>query len=439
MSDLPLAAKVAIGAALLGALAGIVGSYGVLRRRALLGDVLAHAALPGVCLAFLLTGMREPGALASGALMTGVLGVLLVALIVRWTRTRADAAMSIVLSTFFGLGVLLLTVIQSHSGGSQAGIDTYLFGEIAAMRSRDVIVLAVFTAVAAVCGVLFHKELKIYCFDEGFARSQGMPTTLLDFGVMSSVALVVVLGLPVCGVVLIAALLIFPSAAARYWTDRLGRVVILAAVIGAVAGAGGVALASPMLDADSFAGRLLRDRDGALPPPGPVIVLCGAVLFIGSVLFAPARGVVAASWRRERLRRRVQREHLLRSLFEITETVGPIDREIPPAELSAHYRAEPWTQHWTQLRAERAGFLERVGESVRLTRAGADEARRLTRRHRLWEHFLVRRVDIAPDHVDRDADDVEHALPPELVERLETELAAEGRLPVPPSPHEINP
>lgn len=437
MNALPLAAKVALGASLLGGLAGVVGAYGVLRRRALLGDVLAHAALPGICLAFLLTGVRDSAALAAGALATGVAGVLLVAVVVRWTRTRADAAMGVVLSSFFGFGVLLLTVIQAHAGGSQAGVDTYLFGELAALRTRDVVLLAAATVVAALACATLHKELKLFCFDEGFARSQGWPTTLLDVGVMAAVAVVVVLGLPVCGVVLIAALLIFPSAAARYWTDRLGRVVLLSAVIGAVAGAGGVTLASPWLPVDSPIGRFVRDGDGALPPPGPVIVLVGAALFVVSVLFAPRRGVLAALWRRNRLRRRIQREHLLRSLYEITEASGPIDREVAATELAAYYRAEPWTADWTRRRAARSGLIEEHGEGLRLTPAGADEARLLTRRHRLWEHFLVRQADIAPDHVDRDADDVEHALPPDLVERLEAELAAEGRLPIPPSPHEI--
>ncbi len=438
VSTWPLSTKIAVGAGLLGALAGLVGSYGVLRRRALLGDVLAHAALPGICLAFLLTGVRSTPVLAAGALATGVASVFCVALAVRWTRTREDAAMGVVLSTFFGAGVLLLTVIQAGANGSQAGIDSYLFGEIASLRASDITVLVIATAVAALACLLLHKELKLFCFDEGFARSQGWPTVWIDFGVMSAVAVVVVLGLPVCGVVLIAAMLIFPAAAARYWTDRLSRVVVLSALVGATAGAGGVLLASPAVPADSFLGSLVRDADGGLPPPGPIIVLTGTVLFCLSVLFAPSRGVLAAAWRQANFRRRVQREHLLRSLYELIEKKGPIDREILPAELATRYRAEPWTYDRTLRRADRAGLIRRDGETVRLTSAGSAEAQRLTRKHRLWELFLVRQADIAADHVDRDADDVEHALPPELVKQLATELAADEQQPVPPSPHRID-
>lgn len=435
---LPLTERIALGAGLLGATAGMVGAYAVLRRRALLGDVLAHASLPGVCLAFLLTGVRETHTLAVGALVTALASVFCVALAVRWTRTREDAAMGVVLSTFFGVGVVLLTVIQGNADGRQAGLDSYLFGEVAGLRTRDVMVIGAATAVVALVCVLAHKELKLYSFDEGFARSQGWPTVWLDFAVMGAVAVVVVLGLPVCGVVLIAALLIFPTAAARYWTDRLARVVLLSALIGAGAGAGGVLLASPVVPADSTLGRLVRDADGGLPPPGPVVVLSGAALFVVSVLFAPNRGLLASAWRQQRLRARVQREHLLRSIYELVEVNGPNDRGVSPTELATRYRSSPWASWLTQTRAERAGLVASQGENVRFTPAGLAEAKRLTRVHRLWELFLVRHADIAADHVDRSADDIEHALPKDLIESLEAELAGEGRSPVPPSPHEMS-
>lgn len=435
--SLSLSWKVAIGAGLLGATAGLIGSYAVLRRRALLGDVLAHASLPGICLAFLITGMRETSILALGAMVTGVMSVFCVALAVRWTRTREDAAMGVALSSFFGLGVVLLTVIQANSDGSQAGIDSYLFGEIASLRNQDILILGIAAIVAGGACAALHKELKLFCFDEEFARSLGWNTVLLDFAVMSAVVGVVVLGLPVCGVVLIAAMLIYPAAAARYWTNQLSKLVIIATLIGAVAGVSGVLLASPFVAEGTTLGNLIRNPDGGLPPPGPVIVLCGSFLFLMSVLFAPNRGLIAAALRRRILHGRIQREHLLRSLYEIVEHHGPRDREVATSELDTLYRANRWTAWRTLIYAEQAGLIETPGESIRLTSKGVEEASRVTRVHRLWELFLVRRVDIAPDHVDRDADDVEHALPAELIKELEDELAAEGRLPVPPSPHPI--
>ena len=434
---IPLSIKIPLGAGLLGALAGLVGAYAVLRRRALLGDVLAHAALPGICLAFLLTGVRETYVLGLGATATGIASVFVIALAVRWTRTREDAAMGIALSSFFGLGVVLLTVIQKRADGSQAGIDSYLFGELASMRMKDLVVLSVATVVAGLACYALHKELKLFCFDEDFARSLGWNTLLLDFGIMAAVVVVVVLGMPVCGVILIAAMLIYPAATARYWSNKLSVVAVLAGLIGFFAAAGGAILASPVIGEDNLLARILRNEEGGLLPPGPVIVLTGSLIFLLSVLFAPNRGLLASTMRRNQLARRIQREHLLRSLYEIVEHQGPATREVATSELDARYRADRFTAWRTLLLAERLGLIETPGESIRLTEKGVAEAMRLTRVHRLWELFLVRCADIATDHVDRDADDVEHALPPEVIKELEAELAAEGRLPVPPSPHPI--
>ena len=216
--------------------------------------------------------------------------------------------------------------------------------------------------------------------------------------------------------------------------------VLLAGLIGCAAGGGGVLLASPSSDGLALS-QLLRDSEGGLPPPGPVIVLTGATLFVLSVLFAPSRGVLAGAYRQWRLRARVQREHLLRSLYELTEGRGRLEEPTPLLELATRYRTDRWTSWRTLSAAERSGLIETHGEAIRFTPSGAAEAARLTRVHRLWELFLVRHADIAADHVDRDADDVEHLLPAELIEELETELSAEGVLPsekpAPPSPHRI--
>ena len=228
-----------MGTTLLGATAGVVGSYAVLRRRALVSDMLAHAALPGICLAFLLVGARDIFALSIGALATGLVGLLLVTVLCRWTRTKEDAAIGIVLSTFFGAGVVLLSFAQRHHQGNQAGLDTYLFGEIAAMQSREIrLLLAVGTLVLLAVFAL-HKEFKVLAFDPDFAASQGWPIFILDFSTMALLAVVTVVGLPICGVILMAALIILPSAAARFWTNQLGSLLLLAGLFGGASAAVG--------------------------------------------------------------------------------------------------------------------------------------------------------------------------------------------------------
>lgn len=228
MISLSLSDKVMLGTALLGGMAGVVGSFAVLRGRALVGDMLAHAALPGVCLAFLITGNRNLLGLSLGALASGLTAIVAVAIILRWTRTKEDAAIGIVLSTFFGAGVVLLSVVQKPStGGNKAGLHSYLFGEPGGMLTSDVLLLAGVALVVLAMVVLFYKEFLVVCFDTDFAQSQGWPTIWLDLAMMAALAVVTIVGLPIVGVILMAAMIILPAATARFWTNRLSMMLVV--------------------------------------------------------------------------------------------------------------------------------------------------------------------------------------------------------------------
>jgi manganese/zinc/iron transport system permease protein len=277
---------VLVGTGLLGVAAGLVGTFAVLRQRALVGDAVAHAALPGLGLAFLIVGDRSLPALLLGALVTGLLSVLVIAVVVRWTRIKEDAAIGIVLSVFFGAGVALSGMIQRLSRHKTAGLDSYIFGKTAGMLLEDVYWLAGLALLVLVVTLLLYKEFRLAAFDPDFARAQGWPTLLLDLVLLGLVVVVVVIGLPAVGVLLVAAALIVPAAAARFWTERLAVMLLVAALFGLVMGAGGTAV--------SVATELAT---------GPVIVLTGTVLLLISVLFAPRRGGVARALRRWQTRR----------------------------------------------------------------------------------------------------------------------------------------
>ena len=194
----------------------------MLRRRALVGDMLSHAALPGICIAFLIMGKRNLIGLSLGALATGLLGIGLVTLIRRWTRTKEDAAIGIVLSTFFGAGIVLLSIIQQQPSGNQAGLNSYLFGETAGITRHDIRLIAAVACICLVIVALLYKEFELLSFDPDFATAQGWPTLALDLLMMGTLAVVTIVGLPLCGVILMAALIILPGAAARFWTNRSG-------------------------------------------------------------------------------------------------------------------------------------------------------------------------------------------------------------------------
>ncbi|WP_376790759.1 metal ABC transporter permease [Thermoflexus sp.] len=264
---------VALGATLIGAVGGVLGTFALLRRQSLLGDAMSHAALPGIVLAFLLTESRDLPLLLAGASLSAWLGALLTVLIPRRSRIRPDAALGLVLSVFFGLGIVWLTIAQRRPTAAQAGLERFLFGQAATMLQRDVAAIALAAGFILLVIFLFWKEFKILAFDPAFAAAIGLPVTALDALLTTLIVLAISLGLQAVGVVLMSAVLVAPAAAARQWTDRLERMVILAAGFGALSGLLGTWLSS-------WIGRL---------PTGPTIALCASGIALLSLLLTPRR------------------------------------------------------------------------------------------------------------------------------------------------------
>lgn len=270
---------VVIGTALLGIAAGMVGTFAVLRRRALTGDVVAHSALPGLCLAFLLFESKSILVLLSGALLSGLLGAVTVSLLTKLTKLKDDAVQGIVLSVFYGTGIALTRVVQNnYRNSNESDLESFLIGRAATMLKTDVLQIAGVTLAVSIVVLLLYKELKLLSFDRQFCSVQGLAATPLDLTLMLLTAVTVVVGLPAVGVVLMAALLIIPPAAARFWTDRLSTMMAIASVFGALSG---------------IVGTLLSARWDGLPT-GPLIVLASTSLFLLSWIFAPHRGLLSS-------------------------------------------------------------------------------------------------------------------------------------------------
>ncbi len=411
---------VVIGTVLLGIAAGMVGSLLLLRKRALVGDVISHATLPGVGIAFIFmvllggSGRWSPGLLI-GAACAGLLAAGLGLCIRRTTILKDDAAMAIVMSTAFGLGIALLGVIQDMPSGNQAGLESIIFGKTASMIRAEAVGIGIAAIVILVACVVLYKEFRLLCFDEHYAGSQGWPVTALDVTLLVLGTAVTVIGLQAVGLILILALLIIPAAAARYWTDRLFWMMFIGALLGALSAWLGVTISA------------LVPR----MPAGAIIVLSSSCIFLVCLLFGSRRGVVVQAWHLITLKRRVGRQHILRAIWECSEGQGAVhadrllgmrswsSREVGKLLKAAHRRKE--------IRLDSAG--------VSLTSRGEAEARGIVRNHRLWELFLIRHADIASNHVDRDADTIEHVLGAEMVSELEAALLQDESFPS--SPHAI--
>lgn len=415
------ARNVLLGATFLGVVGGVVGCFTLLRRQSLLGDALAHAALPGVCLAYLVTQSKSPAPLFAGALAAGLAGALLILGVVRWSRIKEDSAIGIVLSVFFGVGIVLLTHIQKLPFGNQSGLDKFLFGQAATLVPRDLAVMGVLGALVLLLTGAFFKELKLLAFDREFGASLGFPMRRLEVLLTLLLVVVVVVGLQTVGVVLMVATLVTPAAAARQWTERLGVMLLLAAAVGGGAGAAGA----------------LVSASAAGLPTGPVIVLCSSAVLVFSLVLAPRRGLLWAWLESRRVARRIRRENLLKDLYVWGERRGGDWRQPVPWTFLMGTRGQSGRQLAAvaeRLRAQ--GLLEKGEPGARLTTRGLEAAEGVVRKHRLWELYLTRRLELASDHVHRDADAMEHALSDEAVGRIDELLGfpredPHGR-PIPP-------
>lgn len=267
---------VALGSALLGITAGTLGGFALLRQQSLLGDAISHAALPGIAIAFLITGSKAPLVLILGAGIAGWIGAALISVVTTRTRIKYDSALGIMLSVFFGFGLVLLTYIQRQPNANQAGLDSFLFGQAAALVEQDVLLIFAIGSSVMVLIILLWKEFKLLSFDPDFLGTLAYPVRLLDYLLTTLFVVAIVIGLQTVGVVLMSAMIIAPAAAARQWTDRLGRMIALAGLFGAVSGVGGAVTSSliPSL------------------PTGPTIVLIVSGIVLVSLLFAPNRGLV---------------------------------------------------------------------------------------------------------------------------------------------------
>ncbi|MGY3716722.1 iron chelate uptake ABC transporter family permease subunit [Sutcliffiella cohnii] len=294
---------VLIGTSLLGIASGVLGSFALLRKQSLLGDAMAHAALPGICIAFLIYGTKSMSWFMIGAALSGLIGTYCIQAIIKHSRIKEDTAIGLVLSVFFGLGITLLTYIQQLGKGNQAGLDSFIFGQAASIVGSDVNIITTVSIILIATTILLFKELKLITFDAQFAQGIGLPVKWLNGLLMTLIVCAVVIGLQAVGVVLMAAMLITPAISARYWTERLDYMVIISGVIGGVSGVIGTLLST-----------LTRGMS-----TGPLIIIAATIMFVFSLLFGVKRGLLLQAYKLLTVRKQVVLENILTSLYNETE------------------------------------------------------------------------------------------------------------------------
>jgi len=391
---------VALGGALLGVVSGVLGCFAVLRQQSLMGDALSHAALPGVAIVFLLVG-RQLGWLLVGAGVASWLGVQFITAVTSTTRVKQDAAMGIVLSGWFAAGIALLAYIQARPDASQAGLDTFIFGQAAAIVEQDVQLIAIVGTLAFIILALFWKEFKLITFDPGFAGANGFRVSFLN--VLLSTLIVVAI------VLLMVGMLIAPGIAARQWTNKLDQMIILSAIFGAFAGGTGAIISA--VDADI--------------PTGPLIIVVAFLLVLISIAFAPDRGLLWNQLRRRRDRRRFAAQTVRRDLYHYVMDHGTINGAATgtvPEKFLTGVRGP--TAKVGLRRLQRLEQIQKQGQRWQLTPEGLDVARKDAENQELWLLYRQFGHDLDLPLVAEDRQkDIRTVLPAEAVAKLEEKLA----------------
>ena len=286
---------VALGTGVLGIISGVVGTYVTLRQESLLGDALSHAALPGIAIVFMLIQVKVTALLLVGAVITGLIATVLMQVFSQKTVLKLDSAMALTLSTFFGLGLVLMTYIQRQANANQAGLSNFIFGQASAMLNSDVqLIVGVSLFILLIITILW-RPFKLMTFDMIFAKTVYSNLSVYQFVLSLLIVMTIMIGLESVGVILISSLLIGPSITARQWSDNLLPVMLLSGMIGGLSGVIGTLISSLAL-------RI---------PTGPAIVVVLSLFLFASLLFAPNKGLIARSLKVKR-----QRQDLIKQLEE---------------------------------------------------------------------------------------------------------------------------
>ncbi len=403
----------------------LVGNYLVLRRMSLMGDAISHAVLPGLAIAFIISNSRASIPMFLGAVVVGALTALLTEMIRRYGKVEHGAAMGVVFSLFFALGLILI-----RRAADRVDLDPgcVLYGNIVLTFldtvdcfgkaiPRAVLLIGLVLLVNVLFVALFYKELKICAFDPALATTLGINASVMHYALMIMVAITTVANFESVGSILVIAMLIVPAAAAHLLTDRLGAMILISMVIAAGCAVVGHIFAAfgpgwVGLDADANTAAMMA-------------VVAGMFLF-GALLLSPQYGIISKIYHGRALSLQIVREDILGLLYRWQE-LSPRDGEPMTRREVFDALGNGWLTRWafSSLRKRRDIQLAQrpgVGSAVLLSDAGMFKASCLVRSHRLWETYLAKHFSLPLDHLHTPASRLEHyttsAMGDELREQL---------------------
>ena len=383
---------------MVGVMCGILGCFIVLRNMALVGDALSHAVLPGVVGAFLLVGFSPLGFFI-GSVIAGLISAVGITWIQQNVRTKNDAAIGIVFTSMFSLGVMGISWI-SHDKGVHLDLKDFLFGNVLGVGDQDLWLTGAVTVTVIGSVIVFYRYLFVTTFQSVIAKTMGISVQTVHYLLMLLLSFSVVASLQTVGVILVVAMLITPASTALLLSDRLQRVLFLAALIGLITAVLGFFVAVAL---DTT--------------PGPAMAVLATIFYIFAVLFSPRKGLVFNFLRKRALQNRIQIEDTLKQSYKLhdlsnltfetlADTLG-----FDKSTLKNHLRV-----------LSKRGLMNNVGSEITLTTEGITAANRLVRAHRLWESYLATKIGLTGEQVHDDAEHHEHFLSDDILNEIEERL-----------------
>ncbi|TXF90395.1 iron chelate uptake ABC transporter family permease subunit [Neolewinella aurantiaca] len=391
------AIRAIVASSMVGLMCGVLGCFIVLRNMSLVGDALAHAILPGVVIAFLLVGYSAL-AFFAGAVVAGLVTAFLITWIQQRVKTKNDAAVGIVFTSMFSLGVILISRI-ARNDGVHLDLKDFLFGYALGVSDTDLLLTGLVMCYVLLSVAVFYRYLFASTFQDVVAQTMGIPVKLLHYFLMLLLSFAVVASLQTVGVILVVAMLITPAATALLISQRLSRVLWIAGFVGMLSAIIGMVVAVWLNT-----------------PPGPAMALVATMFYLLTVVFAPRRGLVAKAWYRLQRRRLTMKEDILKRVFRQNQKHGSADGKQIREELDLGRTT--WNRQITALRSK--GLMEK--SELRLTDGGKLLAIKMVRAHRLWETYLYQEVGLTPDQIHAEAERLEHLLTDDMLDRVDEEL-----------------
>lgn len=393
--------NVIFGTLMLSFTCGIVGVLVVLNKKALIVDAVSHSILPGICIGFMLSGVKDPIYLITGGMAAGALAVFLVDWISKVSRIKKDAAIAITLSFLFSVGVILLSIIQHSGKSNQSGLDKFLFGSAATILRDDLYVFGTMCTIVLAIIPIFYQHFKIALFDGGFANTIGLSNKLIQSLISGLIIVSTAIGIQTVGIILMSALIITPASSAFFWTNNFKRSIILSGTFAALSSVLGVFISylSPNM------------------PTGPWIIVVLSSIAILSAFFSK-KGLITKKIKAFKNARKMISDNVIKALYKLGEKQNQISKGRSIEEIQNFRQMAPFELSKGLNTLKSNGLVIEAGALWTLTEKGISEAKRIIRAHRLWELYMEKFMQIQSDHVHESAESIEHIMTPELEAEL---------------------